>query len=183
VEFISSYLGLKPELRLFIISPEELVGINRVPFGGVCVAAPGDFGISGDGFPTDVELARRIGGVWWGGGCRLLGPFAREIESGIRTGLGLLWTEAVGEQASVAKRVEWYRRMARRPRIVDQWYSAQGLTGPGITSRVALAIFDRCRADDVFEQVLARLTQDCWGNYSPSLEAAQALGLTELLAG
>lgn len=181
--YLTTLLGSASGIRLCVLTLEELRGVARIPSGAAVVASPADFAVTEThAVPADVRLARRIAAVWWGGGCRVVGPLAREIESGLRAAMGLLWSEEVGEDEQLSHQLSWYRGLTRRPVLTDHWYVAQGYAAPRMTGLIALTVYEGCRGTGAMREILGQLSKQSWGCLVPSPVIAQGLGISDLLS-
>lgn len=125
--------------------------------------------------PFDVWLASEYAAIWWGTGCKIIGPGAAELSIGITTAMGLLWTKYIGETEIVERTLEIFRGHLRGSLIRDWWESAQGKPRSALMFGTTLSIYDRLQHEGEALEAIQALTRANWGKYVWSTDVAARL--------
>lgn len=182
LEFLAHLCGVNPAVQLVIVPPNDLAGATIMPYGALIVASPQQLGVgTKEARSADFALAHRLAGVWWGGGCRIAGAGAAEIEGGLRGALALLWVEALGEEDQLRKALVHIRELTRRGAVRDFVRGAEGYVRRKPTAANTLALYEGLRDNPSSQQMLERLTRSYWAHYLPAAlvrDSFAAVGIT-----
>ena len=152
---LGTYLGRPVEAPLFIIrsTPEgatRLAGfvIDEERFGGLTAGTMADY----------AQLLEHLGGIWWGGGCRIAGPQGEKIESAIR--LAVMMHLACRSAISSDAREEILRDFEEDPDLVlaaglCRHLGAGSLEGLGPLRRLTSISWGKCVPERAVLEALA----------------------------
>lgn len=162
VTFFSRFLDTRLAIGLSVVTPGELGRIAVRP-AGLCIGTtPEELG---EGFetPLDFNVARKVAGIWWGAGCRIVGRSSREWEEAVRAALALTWIEALEDTAQFERITARLKRW-RRKLFVHDWIAApQGLARPRLVAARTLRLFHLLHESPQAVVVLRELTRATWG--------------------
>lgn len=179
--FIGSWLGTGVTAPAVLVDFGDLLGSKLFPEGAAISGIRSDAWNSPRAVrASQPELGGWAAALWWGVGCQLVGPSARELMSGIRSALCLTWLE-VWDQAEFRRTLKAHQTSVRRLPVLSQWQSLRaalrGFSRPAQRDRIALTLFDAFKQDAALRSWFAAYTQEHWGYLIPV--AAFSRGLAE----
>lgn len=130
-------------------------------------------------FGARVEILSEMVSLYWGSACRLAGPFALEITSGIGAGTALWWAKGVADTADWEALRRAYARMTSTPRLRDLVSTLNGRLSSRATGRACFAFYDLLQRED-FRATLREVTRDCWGLVVPARAVRRELRLVSV---
>ena len=165
LEFLGRAFGVVPPVRVGVVLPSELRA-RPFPMGACVFAKPEEFGYGTNAVgKRDINLSARMGSIWWGAGCRVLGARGYDISSGIALGVGLHWASVLGDTEKVRMVRERYARVAETASLRNSWKVFTQDTSNKLVTALGLAVHDAIATDDQFLPTLRTLTRATWGRF------------------
>jgi hypothetical protein len=128
---------------------------------------------------AQVEILREMVSLYWGSACRLAGPFALELTSGIGAGTALWWAKGVADTADWEALRRAYARMTSTPRLRDLVSTLSGRLSSRATGRACFAFYDLLQREN-FRAAVREVTRDCWGLVVPARAVRRELRLVSM---
>lgn len=160
LECFNQEAGVAPYDRILLLTPDDLCGQRAWPWGIALTATPSTFGFGPAPRRSDLSIASQCAGIWWGGGCKLVGPGAKATEDGIRGAMAMLWAARSNDTIRITTLVEYYTYHAQRSRLAGWRDRIKGYPAPGTAARVALAVYSQITT---MPGLLESVTSKWWG--------------------
>ncbi len=147
---------LSPNVRIAYGTGAEYGGRREFPTGAAQLSTAFQ--------APDLRLMATLGSIWWGGGCKILGKYGRDLEAGIAFGAALLCSEN-GSDPVFARKLVAHTERTLPVRLRDAAAGAFGNIRSGLAVELGAAILLACSGNPGRVEVLQRFTRSAWGQY------------------
>jgi hypothetical protein len=166
LDFLSRVFGLSPDMRILAKTPQEPSGWSDGPSPSASWfnANREMFGLDAAhaGEPNDFYLVVQLARIWWGGGCRIVGKHATDLQGALAFLAGLLWLDYMEEKQQHAQVVHNLKRF-RWSWLKSMGDRLRGEANRRRTARAALALYSACASRSASAEDLRALTREAWG--------------------
>jgi hypothetical protein len=162
--FIGERLGVPPDLTMALVPKSQIDKDLDAPGVTLPAETVDLFMPRAEGRRSSLAIGCRVARVWWGGACRLRGPYAKEVEFGLATAIALDWVRSSDKEAELQQALRTIAHTARKKG--DSWNRRAGLLQPALSARVALRAYDALQGHGGWKAIES-LSSECWGRYVP----------------
>jgi hypothetical protein len=178
MRYLTSSLGFDPGAVIVGKHSNDATQTSGfLPHGACFNASPESIGFgSARGTPADFYLSPQLAGVWWGGGCKIVGHRAQELESALCLAYGLSWMDYIGEFDQLNEALDHCSRLAKSSIVKNWWKGARGIPRTRDGVRIALELYALLQDEQSgAAELIKQLNRQYWGKYVHRQAIAAAL--------
>ena len=178
IQFLAAEFDLEPDVVPCIISPMDRAGYELIPHGPWLFARPASFGIgSPGGDPADYVLADYLTGIWWGGGCGIIGAHAVDVEAAITMAFAERWFSHIQGEEQLERIRAYYDRHLKPGRLRGRVWQARGRMNEHRASRWSIQLYNNLKKNPETLANLRELLRTSWGKFVDAQTVRTVLGM------
>jgi hypothetical protein len=160
LEHLASLFAFRPRCDVLLVDPTEWPEHRG---SAVCMVAP-TWHLADDGGMPDFAIGLQLAGIWWEGGCRLVGRRAADLEVAVKLAATMSWLHTLGDPAQL-RRARLAVERAAVGAVPHRWGTMRRSARVAArAARWALVLLEASTGDGAAWEVFREVLSHQWGS-------------------